>query len=145
MKIENQESFVEIEADEFFDLQGRYDLRCHVKVLCDGFSGEINSVWISDEDIKSFIKELENLDKTRKGTAELLNMSSGSDVSPIEFKIFATDSLGHLAVRAQLRKLVFFKDSYEISTISTVFEIDGGSLLPLINEFKKLLKFKPLE
>ncbi len=138
MRIENEGSFVKFEFKEFFDLQGRHDVGCRIEVFCFGFAGEINDVWFSWEDINSFIEGLKAFDKTRKGAVELSNMSSGSEASPLEFKIFTTDRLGHLAVRATLRKLIYFKDSYEISTVSVVFEIDAGSLSSIIRDFKKL-------
>ena len=138
MKIENEGSFVKFEFKEFFDLQGRHDVVCRIEVFGYKFAGEINDIWFSWEDINSFIVGLKAFDKTRKGTVELSNMSSGSDASPLEFKVFATDRLGHLAIRATLRKLIYFKDSYEISTVSVVFEIDPGSLPSIIRDFKKL-------
>lgn len=138
MKIENQGASVEFEFREFQNIQGWHDIRCWVKVFHDGFAGEIDSVWFEHENAASFIEDLEALDKFRKGAAELFNMSSGSDASPLEFRIFATDSLGHLAVRATLRKLVYFNDSQGISTVSVVFEIDAGSLSLMICDFKKL-------
>lgn len=138
MKIKNQDSFVEFEFKELSNLQKRHDVSCRIKTFSDGFTGEINSVWFSDENIKSFIEKLEELEKNRKGLVELFNMSSGSDANPLEFKIFTTDNLGHLAIRPTLRKLIYFKDSYEISIISVVFEIDAGLLNLIINDFKKL-------
>jgi hypothetical protein len=138
MRIEHQGSFVEFEFKELINIQGRHDVGCQIKVLSGGFAGEINSVWFSGEDIESFIKKLEQFDKNRQGSAELLNMSSGTSTNPLEFKVFATDSLGHLAIRATLQKLIYFKDSYEISNVSVAFEIDPSSLPSIIRDFKKL-------
>jgi len=140
MKIKNDKSFVKFEFTEICELQGRYDISCRIEAFCDGFGGKVDSVWFLGSDVDSFILDIEKLDKTRKGAAELLNMSSGSDVSPLEFKIFTTDDLGHLAVRTILRKLVFFKDSSEISSISIVFEIDPSILPSIVRDFRKLFK-----
>lgn len=138
MKIWNQDSFVEFNFIESQNIQNRRDISCRIEVFGSTFAGEIDSVWFEHENATSFIEDLEALDKFRKGAAELFNMSSGSDASPLEFKIFATDSLGHLAVRATLRKLIYFQNFQDISTVSVVFEIDPGSLSAIVRDFKKL-------
>ena len=138
MKIENEDSFVEFEFKESQNIQGRHDTNCRIEVFSNRFAGEIESVWFEHENATSFIEALEALDKFRKGAAELFNMSSGSEASPLEFKIFATDSLGHLAVRATLRKLIYFQNFQDILTVSVVFEIDAGSLPSIVYDFKKL-------
>ena len=137
LKIENQGDFVEFDFLESQNIQGRHDIRLRLKVFGDGFSGEIDSVWFEHDNAYSFIAGLESLYEFRTDKAELFNMSSGSEASPLEFKIFRSDRLGHLAVRAILRKLVHFKNSDEISTVSVVFETDPGSLHSIIRDFKK--------
>ncbi len=138
MKIKNLDSFVEFEFKELSILQNRHDVSCRIKAASDGFIGEIDSVWFSCENIESFIEELYELNSNRKDLVELFNMSSGSDANPLEFRIFTTDNLGHLAIHTTLKKLIYFKDSNEISAISLVFEIDAGLLKLIINDFKKL-------
>ena len=141
MKIKNESSFVEFEFTDFVDF--RHDVACRIKVFCDGFSGTINSVWFSEQDIKSFIGQIEELNRTRKGSAELLNMGSLTDTNELEFIIFSTDSLGHLAIRATLQKIFYLPHSadfhaFEILKTSVAFEIDSGSLTTITSDFKNL-------
>jgi hypothetical protein len=141
MQIKNESSLIEFEFTDSVDF--RHDVACRIKIFCDGFSGQVNSVWFSEIDINSFIKQLETLDETRKGSAELLNMSSGTSTSELDFLIFSIDSLGHLAVRATLRKQFYLSNAAdlrasEILKTTVAFEIDPSSLSSMINDFKKL-------
>jgi hypothetical protein len=105
MKIENENSFVEIEFEDHVEF--RSDIACRIKVFCKDFSGKLKSVWFSGNDIDLFIKQIEELDKTRKGAAELFNMGSQTVTNPLIFTIFSTDNLGHLAVQATLQKFSY--------------------------------------
>ncbi len=141
MKIKNESSFIEFEFTDFVDF--RHDVACRIQVFCEGFGGTVNSVWFSEQDIKSFIGQIEELDKTRKGSAELLNMGSLTDTNELEFTVFSTDSLGHLAIRATLQKIFYLSNSadfrsFEILKTSVAFEIDPDSLNTIISDFKKL-------
>src|ERR1041385_150373 len=53
-----------------------------------------NYIWISNKDVETFILQLDNLDKTRKGKAILTSMSPGE----FELSFKAVDALGHIAV-----------------------------------------------
>ncbi|HEX8249511.1 MAG TPA: hypothetical protein VF599_15130 [Pyrinomonadaceae bacterium] len=135
MKIENDFSFIE------FELEDRYEtyIGCRVKVFSRGFGGEVENVTFHVEDIKSFFQQIEELDKTRKGCAELLNLSSPSYSSPLKFIIFSTDSLGHLAAQAALQKTIYLGNHYiEGLKTSVTFDFDSGLLASIINNFKKL-------
>src|SRR5687767_7515562 len=105
MRIQTGSAFVELEPTDYCDLQGRADLACRIAVFCDGFGGAVDSVWFAEEDRKAFVEQLEALEKTRQGAAELFNMSSGTPSSELEFTIFSTDTLGHLALRTSLQKI----------------------------------------
>lgn len=115
MKIKNESSFIEFEFTDFVDF--RHDVACRVRVFCEGFGGIVNSVWFSEQDIKSFIEQIEVLDKTRIGSAELSNMGSLTDTNELEFTIFSTDSLGHLAIRATLQKTYYPSNSADFRRI----------------------------
>lgn len=135
MKIENENSFIEFKPEKHY----KTDIACRIKVFCNGFGGEVEGVWFSEEDIKSFLQQIEELDKTRKGAAELLNMSSQSDSSPLKFVIFSTDSLGHLAAQVTLQKPFYLANQYiETLKTSVSFDIDSSLLPSIINNFKKL-------
>lgn len=141
MQIKNETSLIEFEFADSVDF--RRDVACCIKVFCQGFSGQVNSVWFSETDMNSFIEQLEKLDETRKGSAKLLNMSSGTSTSELDFLIFSIDSIGHLAVRATLRKQFYLSNAAdlrasEILKTTIAFEIDPGSLSSMIYGFKEL-------
>jgi hypothetical protein len=137
MKIENEDSFIRFE-DSFKDNLTN-DIGClYVEVFSKGFGGSTESVWFSEKDVKPFLEQIQELDKTRKGSANLLNMSSGSDANPLDFTIFSTDSLGHLAIRATLRKLAYLSNFADILKVSVSFEIEPNLLPSIIRDFKKL-------
>jgi hypothetical protein len=135
MKIEHENSYVEF---EFKDLH-ETDVACGVEVFCEGFAGRIETVWFSEDDIKSFFRQIEELDKIRKGSAELFNMSSQSNSSPFAFKIFSTNNTGHLAINISVQKLSFhLGNSVKSLKTSILFEIDPSLLPSIIKDFKKL-------
>jgi hypothetical protein len=137
MKIENEDSFIRFE-DSFKDNLTN-DIYClYVEVFSKGFSGNTESVWFSEKDVKSFIEQIQELDKTRKGFAKLLNMSSGSDANALEFMIFSTDTLGHLAIQATLQRLVYLSNFTGNLKVSVSFEIEPSLLPSIIRDFKKL-------
>jgi uncharacterized protein Smg (DUF494 family) len=138
MKIENDNSFIEFEFEECIEL--RSDIACRVEVFCENFSGRVNSVWFSRNDIDQFIQQMEEFDKTRKGIVELSNMSSKTISNPLEFSIFSTDNLGHLSVQATLQKFLYLSHSANTQKITVSFEIDPSLLRIIIADFKKMFR-----
>lgn len=136
MKIGRENSFIEFEFKESYER----DVACRVRVFCHGFSGNVEGVWFAEEDIKSFHQQIEQLDQTRKGFAELLEMSSPSNSRALEFKIFSLDSLGHLAVSVTLQKFIYLANvSPEKLKMLVSFDIDPSLFSQNIRDFKKLL------
>ena len=136
MKIEHENSFIEFEFEECIEF--RSDIACRVEVFCKNFSGKVNSVWFSGNDIDLFIQQIDEFDKTRKGAVDLLNMGSETISNPLEFKVFSIDNLGHLAVQATLQKYSNLSYPADTQKITVSFEIDPSLLPSIITDFKKL-------
>src|SRR6185295_11999854 len=127
MRVGNEQSFVEFEfkQKEGEDSPRAGDVACSVSASCDGFGGQVSSVWFSPEDIEAFLKQLDELEKTRKGSASLSNLSSLSEYSPLTFEIFSIDNLGHLALRVELVKISYLVDALTPLRTSMSFRLDG--------------------
>jgi hypothetical protein len=138
MRIESENSFVEFEFEDYVEF--RSDIACRIEVFCKGFSGKVNSVWFSGNDRDLFIQRIEELDKTRKGAAELFNMGSRTVSNPLVFKILSTDALGHLAVQAALQKFSNLSHPVNTQKVTVSFEFDPSLLPSIIVDFRKLFR-----
>src|SRR5215470_2367677 len=109
MKLGNDLSFVEFafvqKAAE--DSPGAGDISYSVIAATNGFRGGIPSVWFSREDLNDFLRQLEQLERTRNGLAKLSNLSSLSDYSPLRLEIFSLDHRGNLGVKVELLSLSY--------------------------------------
>ena len=139
MRIGDANSFVEFVLKEAVPegVQGASDTSCSVEVSCKGFAGKVNSVWFARSDIDRFLSDLQNFELVRKGSVSLANMSSPSDDSPLYFEIFSVSSLGHLAVRATLRRITYVEELNPL-TVSISFAFDPGTLRQALEDFQEL-------
>lgn len=135
MRIGNYPSSIEFEFVEKHLL----DVSVSVKMQRDGFCGAVTNVWISSDDARSFLDQLSSLEKNEIGEAELLNMSSPSDKSPLVFRIYKTDDLGHLAISVVLQKLIHTPNTLDRLATSIAVEIDREFLSAIIRDFQALL------
>lgn len=140
MRIGEAQAFVEFSFKETVpeDLPRATDTSCSVEVSCSGFSGKVESVWFARDDINRFLSELEAFEARRQGSVSLLNMSSGSDYSPLRFEIFSLNQLGHLAVRTDLLKTTYVDSKLTPLTVSVTFALDPGMLRAVMEDFREL-------
>ena len=117
------------------------DVSCFVKVRCNNFAGEVESVWFAPEDISLFLSDLRNLEATRKGSANLLNLSSQSESNPLHFEISPSDKLGNLLVKVQLQKFSYFGSS-PLSNLQVTFGLGGEYLQKTLLDFEKMFRGK---
>ncbi|MCA1617535.1 MAG: hypothetical protein LC729_03815 [Acidobacteria bacterium] len=144
MKIGNEQSFIAFEFKEDLPehLPSGTDIACSVEVSIGGFNGRIESVWFSREDINLFLSGFRSLEENRKGSVNLVNLSSPSEYNPLRFEIFSIDDIGHFAVRADLLKVNYVGDSIHPLKVSVSFPIDAGDLPSMLIEFRKLFNCK---
>jgi hypothetical protein len=144
MRIGDANSFVEFVFKEAVPegVQGATDTSCSVEVSCNRFAGKVNSVWFGRSDIDRFLSDLQNFELVRKGSVSLVNMSSLSDDGPLDFEIFSVSSLGHLAVRATLRRITYVKELSPL-TVSISFALDPGLLRQVLEDFRVFFACPP--
>src|SRR5262245_2004492 len=107
MKISGDNSFLEFDRTGS-DQLGTY---CSIEGCCENFNGKIEGVYFLYQDSKGFIKQFEALEKSRNGSAELLNASSPSEANPFKFSVFSTDDIGHVAIKTTLQKWHYLRNS----------------------------------
>lgn len=94
-----------------------------------------NYTWISDADVETFISQLDNLDKTRKGKAILTSMSPGE----FELSFKSIDNLGHITVGLIFSKQDRVNNDYSYE-IKVEFQTDPTILPDVINGIRELIK-----
>jgi hypothetical protein len=109
---------------------------CEIVLNAEGFAGRAK-VYLDAADLRAFVSDLEELDRTRRGKATLGSMS------PTEFQLIfeALDRLGHILVAAHVKETGSTTDAgnrYDLMT-SVCFGIDPTSLPTIIKEFKARL------
>jgi hypothetical protein len=138
MRVGNEYNFVDFEIVEVWT-EYVPSTRCSVKASGEGFSGELKSVWFSQENLDSFLADLQALEEKRRGTATLLNMSSLSQYSPLRFQISSTSDTGDFVVRADLLKITWIDtDTSQPLKLSIWFTIAQEMFPSIVIEFRKL-------
>jgi len=139
MKLGNDQSFVEFafvqRAPE--NSPGAGDVSCSVIAAKNAFRGGIPSVWFSREDLDDFLRQLEQLERTRNGLVKLSNLSSLSDYNPLTLEIFSIDHRGNLGVKVELLRLSYDWDEQEPLKMSISFPIDGERFGEVVAGFRK--------
>src|SRR5262249_19509690 len=137
MRVGNDSAFVEFEPS-YIELNDPL-ARCYeVRTEKNGFAGIVGEVWIAPGDAERFLAQLNELEQNTAETAELRNLSSGSDASPLSLDIRKIDSLGHIGVFATLRKTSWIREKTSNQVLSISFELDRELLSKVISDFKSL-------
>jgi len=74
------------------------DVRLHIRLTCEGFTGT-GSSWIAHDVWQHFLRQLEQLEDRRDGEAVVESMSP----EDLRLRIFVTDPAGHVAIEGQAR------------------------------------------
>ncbi|HEY2295327.1 MAG TPA: hypothetical protein VGM86_31885 [Thermoanaerobaculia bacterium] len=98
-----------------------------------GFSGRNPSVWISRSDLAAFLRDLRELDRTRRGEARLESMSPGV----LSMKISVIDGVGHTRADLTVSRWCFARQS-EHPELSFGFEFDPSDLPGILKAFSSL-------
>jgi hypothetical protein len=100
-----------------------------------GFSGDSYGYFESSA-CEQFLASLETLEAKRSGIARIESMSPGEVI----VELVTVDSLGHVAVRGQLRRRVHGASVTAMNQLSWTLEIDPSLLPEILREFRELLK-----
>ncbi|MBE9182755.1 hypothetical protein IQ268_29915 [Oculatella sp. LEGE 06141] len=131
MLICERDNFLEMIATEripdHFPTPG--DTRFEISVQSFGFAGQA-WMWVDLQSLRSFVNQLQELEKQRQGEAELSSMSPGQ----FWLRIFSTDSLGHMALVGHLSgHLSRFKHELKFG-----FSFDPSALPSIVKDFQAI-------
>jgi hypothetical protein len=136
MHIGSQTDFIEILELERapHGVPNPSNVRISVQVTLGEFNGKYESVWLEEPCLRDFVRELERVEKTRKGCVTL------KSASPDEFvlTIASRGALGRFAGEVSLTRYRYIDGTLWPATVSGDFEIDPTSLPSLLEEFRSL-------
>jgi hypothetical protein len=98
-----------------------------------GFSGRNPSVWISRSDLATFLRELQELERTRRGEARLESMSPGE----LSVKISVIDGAGHTRADVTVSRR-YFAQEFGQPTVRFGFSFDPSNLPGIVKAFSSL-------
>ena len=140
---------INFNTDEYLDISVAqkgtagipYDCALEVSLKSNSFSG-CSTSWIEGLELKGFLNELENLDKTLKGKANLV--SESPDELDIEIK--PVDSVGHFVFLIKIGEKKYIESELFESSISNAFPLESQEVsnicVKLISYFKDTLEAK---
>jgi hypothetical protein len=100
----------------------------------DGFTGA-DDVWASESDLRKFVVQLRELERTRCGSATLKAL----DPAALELVIEPFDAAGHMQISASITAHRYGpRTRHYTVTTRTMFEIDAGLLMSLFVRFREL-------
>jgi hypothetical protein len=85
-------------------ISGRTDVRIAAEVSCHEFSGRSESIWLERDEINLFPNDLRQFERQRQGIVTLASLGAPSEYNEFSLQLYATDSIGHAAVRVDLLK-----------------------------------------
>src|SRR5262245_12028427 len=99
MRLGSEEAHVQVTAsrEAYTDGSTGPDVVASIEVRIDNFSAGVVGI-VARGDWVGFLAELSELEKARRGQA-VLRSADGA----LDFRIYAVDGLGHMAVSAQLQ------------------------------------------
>jgi hypothetical protein len=98
-----------------------------------GFSGRNPSVWISRLDLAVFVRDLQEVERTRRGEARLESMSPGE----LSLKISVIDGAGHTRADVTVSRR-YFAQKFASPEVRFGFEFDPSNLPGLLKAFGAL-------
>lgn len=104
-----------------------------VRLVGYGFSGRHPSVWISREDLHSFLADLRSLERSRRGEARLSSMSPDD----LSLHIRITDPAGHVRIDTAISRTYYGSD-FEPAAVRLGFAFDPSRLPAILASFERL-------
>lgn len=104
-----------------------------VRLVGYGFSGRHPNVWVSREDLRSFLADLRSLERSRRGEARLASMSPDE----LSLHIRITDPAGHVRIDAAIWRIHYGSD-FEPAAVRLGFSFDPSRLPTILKSFERL-------
>jgi hypothetical protein len=132
MILSSGSDFLEMTVRERLQITG--DVCVAVAVRSAAFTGSNDEVWISRSDFEDFLTALHELDRKRRGEAELVAMSHTDFMLTVK----AVDSAGHLSAEGWVgREYAGQKDDMR-HRVCFWLELDPSTLPALAHQFEAL-------
>jgi hypothetical protein len=111
------------------------DVRFRAVLKLGEFQGEYDQVWIERAVLRQFVRDLQHLVETSKGSAELRSMSPGE----LALILKPSDTLGHVGAKVRLSRKTYSGRVRRETILEGGFDVEPGQLGALLTEARKLL------
>lgn len=101
-------------------------------VQCHGFSGQVESVWIEQTALATFLKEVENILLKNHGSALLESMSPDN----LKLWVQVIPNQGMVLLEIQLSHLVYMREQMIFHQIKGGFELEQLELKKFLSSFQ---------
>jgi hypothetical protein len=109
------------------------DLLLRVDAHLGGFTGKAE-VWVERESFTAFLQQLEALERTRQGRAELESTSPGE----LTLVLRSVDSVGHLVLELSLQEESYVDSVRLTHRLQGGFALDPSRLPEVLADFRRL-------
>ncbi len=135
LRAEDRQAFIRIErrALDGGDL-GFLPLR--IDAAGHGFEGHHPSLNVDRATLGEFVRELEVLEASRRGSAQLRAMSPRE----LRLEVRSTDSAGHMEVRLHIERITYGRVGSHTHAAALAFDIDPSELPSWLRDFRALLE-----
>jgi len=110
-------------------------LHLSVEVSDEGFAGLNGEVWVDNENLKKFVADLQNCERTRNGAARLVSLIPDD----LELSVEKLDGWGHFVLRYKISKVSRSPIGLLATSVGGAFNLDSGLLGQIVSEFADLL------
>lgn len=116
-------------------------LSCTIEISDNKFNGWNINVWFTLDELLSFIRKLETLDRTRRGKVSLNAMTS----EDFNITFVNYNNKGDIVIYYSLTNIRFNSDINLRNTLSGGFKIDSEFFFTILSNFKQLASIAELE
>ncbi len=138
MQISDEYSSLDLKLAETIPegIPGAGDLRLDVEVHVAQFTGRNETVWVSQVEFERFLLDLQRLQESRSGAAELASMSP----EKFHLGVRVADSAGHVEVVGELGKVHWGGRARRSlkNQIAFAMDFDPTHLASLLEDFRGL-------
>jgi hypothetical protein len=118
------------------ELYGMPSIKAEIILHDENFRNYSRNIWLEEEFLKIFLKQLKDIWDTGRGEATLKAMSEDD----FSMKIMNIDRLGHIATIYKVKSYKYVKEQIIHSYYENGFEVEFSSLEKLIKDITKLLE-----
>ena len=111
-----------------------------IEVSCGGFAGRDDDVTFRDDEVASFLGDLQRLEKERRGAVTLASLDAPSSYPQFKMELYTIDASGHMIVKVDMVKVRYVHQELSPSRVSVAFETDPEYLSTIVRDFNELFE-----